>query len=226
VITPLLVRQHGPDNYEIIAGERRWRAAQQAELAEVPVLLKTLSDDAAMAVALVDNIQREDLNVIEEAVALQRLVNECGMTHDAVAKSVGRSRAAVSNLLRLLALPAEVKTLVENGDLEMGHARALLSLAVDQQNAVAREVANQALSVRATEQLIARLKTPVHSKKSQLSQDPNIVSLEQQLSDHFSTPVAIKGRQSGKGQVVLSYHSLEALEGILNKLGLVDRKAE
>lgn len=224
LINPLVVRETAPKQYEIIAGERRWRAAQQAGLGDVPVLVKTMSDEAAMAVALVDNIQREDLNVMEQAFSLQKLIDTFGLTHEALAKTIGRSRAMVSNSLRLLKLPAGVQTLVENGDLDMGHARALLALPVSKQEDAAREVAAKALSVRETERLVAMMLRPKKETMAQPSKDHDTQRLEQALSAHFGTQVHIQASGAkGKGKLVLHYHSLDALSGLLDKCQFKDR---
>lgn len=223
IIAPIIVRSVGTDRYEIIAGERRWRAAQMAGLQEVPVLVKDYTDAQAMAVALIENIQREDLNVMEESRALQRLVGEYHMTHEALAKSVGRSRSQITNLLRLQKCPEAVQQLLEHGDLEMGHARALLSLPFEQQAMVAREVVEKGLSVRETEKWVAEGCQPsqVIAKVSP-SRDAEVARLEKKLSDHFSTRVHIQSNAKGKGKLVLSFHSLEALDGILEKFQLAD----
>lgn len=224
IIAPIIVRAVGVDRYEIIAGERRWRAAQMAGLQEVPVLVKDYTDAQAMAVALIENIQREDLNVMEESRALQRLVSEYHMTHEALAKSVGRSRSQITNLLRLQKCPEAVQQLLENGDLEMGHARALLALPFEQQTMVAREVVEKGLSVRDTERWVAEGCQPSQVVvKAAPSRDLEVERLEQKLSDHFSTRVQVLSNAKGKGKLVLSFHSLEALDGILEKFELPDR---
>lgn len=217
VIQPIVVRPIGANEYEIIAGERRWRAAQLAGLSEIPCVVRNVPDQAAVAMALIENIQRENLNPLEEARALQRLIVEFDMTHAQAAEAVGRSRAAVSNLLRLLELGDEVKQLIEQGALEMGHARALLGLPAEQRAEAARHVAAKGLSVRETEQLVRRLqsapvKKPVHSK------DPNVQRLEQELSERLGAGVDIRYGSGGKGQLVIHYNSLEELDGILEHL--------
>lgn len=217
LINPLVVRESAPKQYEIIAGERRWRAAQQAGLGDIPVLLKTMSDEAAMAVALVDNIQREDLNAMEQALSLQKLIETFGLTHEALAKTIGRSRAMVSNSLRLLKLPQGVQMLLENGDLDMGHARALLALPVAKQEEAAREVAAKALSVRETERLVAVMLRPKKATSMSSGKDHDTQRLEQALSSHFGTQVDIHAGAKGKGKLVLHYHSLDALTGLLDK---------
>jgi ParB family chromosome partitioning protein len=221
LVQPIVVRPIGGGRYEIIAGERRWRASQLAGLQEVPVVVRDVPDQAAMAMALIENIQREDLNPIEEARALQRLILEFSLTHQETADAVGRSRAAVSNLLRLLELHDEVRTLLENGDIEMGHARALLALAGEDQRAAARKVVAQGLSVRETERLVKQLQaeTAVVAKAAKITVDPDIQRLEQFLSESLATQVQIKHGPKGKGQMVISYNSLDELDGVLEKLG-------
>ncbi len=222
IIQPILVRPlrraSGAESqrYEIIAGERRWRAAQIAGLAEIPAVIRDVPDEAAVAMALIENIQREDLNPLEEARALTRLIDEFGLTHQAVAEAVGRSRAAVSNLLRLMDLTDEVKELLETRRLEMGHARALLGLtARRQQIEVAGLVAKKALSVRETEALVRRLLTPVSSNPVEKALDPDINRLERELADKLGAKVRFVHSVSGKGKLVVTYNSLDELEGIL-----------
>ena len=203
--------------YEIIAGERRWRAAQMAGLTEIPAVIRDVPDEAAVAMSLIENIQREDLNPLEEARALARLIDEFGLTHQAAAEAVGRSRAAVSNLLRLMELADEVKQLVEQRSIEMGHARALLSLTSRrQQIEVAGLVAKKGLSVRETEALVRRLLAPA-SKDSSLppARDPDIQRLEFELADKLGAKVLFQHSASGKGKLVVAYNSLDELEGIL-----------
>lgn len=219
VLQPIVVRkiEGMSDRYEIIAGERRWRAAQLAELHEVPAVVRDVPDEAAIAMALIENIQREDLNPIEEATALQRLIDEFELTHQQAADAVGRSRAAVSNMLRLLSLNEEVRKLLENGDLEMGHARCLLALESDLQGKTARDVVSQGLSVRETEQLVNRLrqsdkKAPVKSSKTV---DPNIERLQNDLAEKLGAKVAVQHASTGKGKLVVHYNSLDELDGIL-----------
>jgi ParB family chromosome partitioning protein len=203
--------------YEIIAGERRWRAAQMAGLADIPAIVRDVPDEAAVAMALIENIQREDLNPLEEARALTRLIEEFGLTHQSAAEAVGRSRAAVSNLLRLMELADEVKELLEQRSIEMGHARALLSLTSRRQQVeVAGLVAKKALSVRDTEALVRRLIHPA-AGGSQLSPtpDPDIHRLELELADKLGARVMFQHTSSGKGKLVVTYNSLDELEGIL-----------
>ncbi|MFC0049635.1 ParB/RepB/Spo0J family partition protein [Rheinheimera tilapiae] len=219
VIQPIVVRPVGTDRYEIIAGERRWRASQLAGLAEVPCMLKDVPDEAAVAIALIENIQREDLNAMEEAVALQRLLSEFELTHQQVADAVGKSRTTVTNLLRLNLLADEVKTLLEHGDIEMGHARAILALPAEQQPDTGRVIAAKQLTVREAESLVRRLLEPVPVKENK-AKDPDVAALESKLSERFGAPVSISYNRKGKGELVINYSSLPELDGILHKLGL------
>ncbi len=217
IILPILVRpldESANNHYEIIAGERRWRAAQLAQLEEVPVIIRDIPDEATLAVALIENIQRENLNPIEEAIGLKRLMDEFELTHQEVANSVGRSRSAVSNLLRLLALNEQAKDLLFEGKLEMGHARALLALPYEQQNSAAREVYAKQLSVRQTEAWIKNLLDGPKTTKKKKTIDPDIRRLESDLSEKLNATVNIQDNK-GKGKLVISYHSLDALDGIL-----------
>jgi len=228
VVQPIIVRpisgatgdngaQPAEQRYEIIAGERRWRAAQLAGLHEIPAVIRRVPDEAAIAMALIENIQRENLNPLEEARALQRLITEFEMTHATAAEAVGRSRAAVSNLLRLLDLGEETKSLVEHRELEMGHARALLGIDNKRQQAeIAAQVAQQKLSVRDTEALVKRLATPSSGgSESGARVDPNIRKLEADLSEKLGAKVQVQHSSSGKGKLVISYHTLDELDGIL-----------
>ena len=218
LVRPLPNRNPGESQrYEIIAGERRWRAAQMVGIAEIPAVIRDVSDEAAVAMALIENIQREDLNPLEEARALSRLIEEFGLTHQAAAAAVGRSRAAVSNLLRLMELADEVKLLLEQRSIEMGHARALLSLTGRrQQIEVAALVAKKGLSVRDTEALVRRLLSPAAAADSQpKAVDPDINRLELELADKLGAKVLFQHTPSGKGKMVVSYNSLDELEGIL-----------
>lgn len=221
VIQPIVVRPVDTNRFEIIAGERRWRASQLAGLAEVPCILKDVPDEAAVAIALIENIQREDLNAMEEAVALQRLLSEFELTHQQVADAVGKSRASVTNLLRLNQLADEVKTLLEHGDIEMGHARAILALPADLQPEAGRIVAAKQLTVREAESLVRRFLEPVPAKENKVK-DPDVVALESKLSEKFGAPVSISYNRKGKGELVINYSSLPELDGILNKLGLTE----
>jgi ParB family transcriptional regulator, chromosome partitioning protein len=223
LVQPILVRPLPPggpgesQRYEIIAGERRWRAAQMAGLAEIPAVIRDVPDEAAVAMALIENIQREDLNPLEEARALSRLIEEFGLTHQAAAEAVGRSRAAVSNLLRLMDLAEEVKALLEQRSIEMGHARALLGLTTRRQQVeVANLVAKKSLSVRDTEALVRRLLAPVAPTAGESARvDPDIHRLELELADKLGAKVLFQHTSSGKGKLVVAYNSLDELEGIL-----------
>jgi ParB family transcriptional regulator, chromosome partitioning protein len=220
VVRPVDVPANGQSQrYEIIAGERRWRAAQMAGLSEIPAVIRHIPDEAAIAVALIENIQRENLNPLEEARALSRLVSEFGLTHQQVAEAVGRSRAGVSNLLRLLELTPEVCELLEKRTLEMGHGRALLALTQRrQQTEVAVLVARKGLSVRETEALVRRLQTPAGENSGDArspKRDANVERLEQELMDKLGARVAIQQGSGGKGKLVVSYNSLDELDGIL-----------
>jgi ParB family chromosome partitioning protein len=212
------VRPIDGSNYEIIAGERRWRAAQLAELQDVPVVVREMDDRTTIAVALIENIQRENLNPLEEAHALQRLIDEFDMTHQQAAEAVGRSRTAVSNLLRLLDLGEVATGMVQNGELEMGHARALLALNGSQQAEAAHHVVDRDLSVRATEHLVKKLLAEASHPDSKVQprrRDPDLVILEQDLSDRIGAPVVVQASPKGKGKLVISYNSLDELDGIL-----------
>jgi len=219
VVRPLAAQRPGePVRYEIIAGERRWRAAQMAGLHDVPAVIRRVPDEAAVAMSLIENIQRENLNPLEEARALDRLIREFEMTHQTAADAVGRSRAAVSNLLRLLELAEEVKALVESRQLEMGHARALLGLAQPRQQVeVALLVAKKGLSVRETEALVRRLSTarPGPEEREPERPDPNIARLEQDLTDKLGAKVLLQHGAKGRGKLVINYNSLDELDGIL-----------
>jgi ParB family transcriptional regulator, chromosome partitioning protein len=222
VVRPLVAQKAGePIRYEIIAGERRWRAAQMAGLHDIPAVVRIVPDEAAVAMSLIENIQRENLNPLEEARALDRLIREFGITHQQAADAVGRSRAAVSNLLRLLELTDEVKTLVEQRQLEMGHARALLGLAhARQQSEVGALVARKGLSVRETEALVKRMlahgdKTSRKDDADDPRPDPNVTRLEQDLADKLGARVSLQHARTGKGKLVIAYNSLDELDGIL-----------
>jgi ParB family chromosome partitioning protein len=220
IVQPIVVRPVSGGDYEIIAGERRWRAAQLAGLQEVPVVVRDMDDRAAIAVALIENIQRENLNPLEEARALERLIEEFDMTHQQAAEAVGRSRTAVSNLLRLLELGEVATEMVQRGELEMGHARALLALAAGQQAEAAREVVKKGLSVRATERLVKQLLVDSRRPKGAKvpRRDPDLVSLEQRLSDKVGAPVQVQQGSRGRGKLVISYTSLDELDGILEHI--------
>ena len=216
IIQPIVVRPISEHSYEIIAGERRWRAAQIAELDMVPCLIKQVPDEAAVAIALIENIQREDLNAMEEAIALERLLIEFELTHQEVADAVGKSRTTVTNLLRLNNLNSEVKTLLEHGDIEMGHARALLALDNDIQTNTARVVVAKELTVRETEALIKKVQQPPKEPKEKVI-DPNTKVLEQNLSEKLGSQVAISHNKKGKGKLVISYSDLSELDGIVSR---------
>jgi len=212
VIRPVDDEQHP---YEIIAGERRWRAAQLAGLAEIPAIVRDLNDQVAIALALIENIQRQDLNPIDQAVALQRFHDEFGLSHQEIADTVGKARTTVSNLLRLLSLADPIKELIQQGQIDMGHARAILTLKAKDQIAVAQIVIEKGLSVRQTEQLVREWSEPKPEKeKAQIS--PDIEQLTQKLSERFGANVKIDHNQKGKGKMVIHYHSLDELDGILN----------
>jgi ParB family transcriptional regulator, chromosome partitioning protein len=216
IMQPIVIRPLGGDRYEIIAGERRWRAAQIAGLGEVPVVVRDVPDEAAVAMALIENIQRADLNAIEEAGALQRLQQEFGLTHEQIATAVGKSRAAVTNSLRLLTLTSEVREMLEQHRLEMGHARALLSLPAEQQTSIGREIINRRLSVRATEALVRRLlATRSRSVKQSAAPNADIRQLERELSERTGAVVSIEHKSGGQGRLVVRYASLDQLDGIL-----------
>jgi ParB family transcriptional regulator, chromosome partitioning protein len=218
VIQPITVRPVANQRYEIIAGERRWRAAQLAGLNVIPVVIREVSDQAAIAMALIENIQREDLNPIEEAVSLQRLQSEFDLTQQEVATAVGKSRSTVANLLRLMTLQDDVQRLVEHGDLEMGHARALLGLAGANQSQAARTVASKGLSVRQTEALVRHLLAEKKPSIASKQMDPNIRHLQDDLSQRLGAPVHIQHSAKGKGKLVLTYNSLDELDGILSHI--------
>lgn len=214
VMQPIVVRLIAADRYEIIAGERRWRAAQQAGLDSIPAVIRDVPDEAAIAMSLIENIQREDLNPIEEAIALQRLQQEFELTQQQVADAVGKSRVTITNLLRLMALPDEVKLLLERGDLEMGHARALLGLPAEQQTDAARQVVARGLTVRQTEALVRQWLNP-RVDSADTRRDPNIDQLQQDLAERLGAEVKIQHGAKGKGRLVISYNSLDELDGVL-----------
>ncbi|WP_293765933.1 ParB/RepB/Spo0J family partition protein [uncultured Aquitalea sp.] len=219
VIQPVVVREIGLGEYELIAGERRWRAARKAGLAEVPAVIKTVPDEAALAMALIENIQRQELDPIEEAHGLKRLIDEFGLTHESAAEAVGRSRSAVSNLLRLLALPEPVQKQIHEGGMEMGHARALLSLPVVEQLSLAQEVAEKGLSVREVERRVqqqAVKKTTPSSRHGGMDND--IHRLEQEVSEKIGAKVSIRHNPSGHGKLQVDYANLEELDDLLKKL--------
>ncbi|MGX5175580.1 ParB/RepB/Spo0J family partition protein [Aliikangiella sp. IMCC44653] len=220
IIQPIVVRPIGNQKYEIIAGERRWRASQIAQLDEVPCLIKDIPDEAAIAMALIENIQREDLNAMEEATALQRLMQEFNLTHQQTADAVGKSRTTITNLLRLLSLSEACRVMLERGDLEMGHARALLSLPSDEQTMIGRTVVAKGLTVRETEKLVRKQSAPQTGTAKQSASDPHIEHLERSISDKIGAPTKIQDSGKGKGKIAIQYNSLDELDGILRHLGI------
>jgi ParB family chromosome partitioning protein len=221
VMQPILVRPVEGGRFEIVAGERRWRAAQQAGLREVPALVRNVPDQSALAVALIENIQREDLNPLEEAKGLQRLIEEFGLTHDAAAKAVGRSRSAVSNLLRLTALAPPVQEYLLAGQLEMGHARALLALPLAEQSGAASRVVDAGMSVRDTERLVHQLMHAKPARRTAKARDHDTVRLENHLGEHLGAVVRIEAGRRGAGRVVIRYSTLEQLDGLVERLTTV-----
>jgi len=217
IIQPIVARPISDHGYEIIAGERRWRAAKLAGLDTVPALVRDVRDDFALAMALIENIQRENLNPIEEATGIQRLIDEFRMTHEAAADAVGRSRSAVTNLLRLLSLAKPVQDMILHGKLDMGHGRALLAVSGAKQIELAHLVASKTLSVRQAEHLVRReLSAP--KPRQRPARDRDLLALEEELSDHLGTQVSIVPRKTGTGRVVIDYSSLDQLDGLLAKL--------
>jgi ParB family chromosome partitioning protein len=219
VVQPVVVRPVDGDQFELIAGERRWRAAQIAGIDDIPAVVRDVPDEVSVAMALIENIQREDLNPLEEATALRRLIDDFQMTHQEAADAVGRSRAAVSNLLRLLELMQEVKDMVDMRLVEMGHARALLSLDDDLQVQAAREVVHKKLSVRETENLVRRLQQS-KKKKGSRRVDPDILRLQNSLGEILGARVRIQHQASGKGKLIISYNNADEFDGILDRLDL------
>ncbi|MGJ8682283.1 ParB/RepB/Spo0J family partition protein [Paraglaciecola sp.] len=217
IIQPIVVRQVSELKFEIIAGERRWRASQIAQLDVIPCLVKDVPDESAVAIALIENIQREDLNAMEEAQALDRLMVEFELTHQEVATAVGKSRTTVSNLLRLNNLNEDVKLLLEYGDIEMGHARALLALEGDAQTEAAQTVSGKGLTVRDTENLVRRILEPVKDKP-ETKQDPDVQRLQTELSENLGAPVVIAHNAKGKGKLVINFSDLDQLDGILSHI--------
>jgi ParB family chromosome partitioning protein len=219
LIQPVVVRAIGKHSYELIAGERRWRAAQRAQLAEIPVLVKDVPEVAVPAMALIENIQRQDLTPLEEADALKRLIDDFDLTHQQAADAVGRSRASVSNMLRLTEMPESIKKLLDNGQLEMGHARCLLTLPERDAERLALEAARHGWSVRELEEAARRAQTaPKGKAKSASPRDPNITDLERELAERFATRVELAHGRGGRGKLVIHYHSNDELEGILGKI--------
>jgi ParB family transcriptional regulator, chromosome partitioning protein len=218
VIQPILVRPVGKDKYEILAGERRWRASQLAGLAEVPVVIREVADEAALGIGLIENIQREDLNAMEEAMGIQRLVEEFKLTHEDAAKAIGRSRSAVSNLLRLLELAKPVQQMVMEGNLEMGHARALLGAGKAKQIELANQIAEKGASVRDAERMV-RLATQAPAATRKISrEDPDVRRLQDELAEVLGAAVAIKSGRKGKGVLSIGYGSLDQLEDLITRL--------
>lgn len=215
VMQPIVVRPIGENRYEIIAGERRWRASQQAGVETIPAMVRDVPDEAAIAMALIENIQREDLNPVEEAIALQRLQVEFQLTQQQVADAVGKSRVTVANLLRLISLPDVIKTMLAHGDLEMGHARALLGLPEEQQVDGARHVVARGLTVRQTEALVRQWLNGKPEPVETAKPDPDITRLEQRLAERLGSSVQIRHGNKGKGQLVIRYNSLDELQGVL-----------
>lgn len=215
VMQPIVVRPIPGDRYEIIAGERRWRATQLAGLDTIPAMVRDVPDEAAIAMALIENIQREDLNPVEEAIALQRLQSEFHLTQQQVADAVGKSRVTVANLLRLISLPEVIKTMLSHGDLEMGHARALLGLPEEQQVDGARHVVARGLTVRQTEALVRQWLNGKPEPVEAAKPDPDITRLEQRLAERLGSSVQIRHGNKGKGQLVIRYNSLDELQGVL-----------
>ncbi len=220
VVQPVVVRPLGENRYEIIAGERRWRAAQLARLHDIPVVVRNVSDQSALAIALIENIQREDLNPLEEAEALKRLQEEFSLTHQQIADAVGKSRATVTNLLRLNDLHPEAKDLLRQGQIEMGHARAILSLDRQKQGDLARQVAAKNLNVRETEALVRKLQeAPAPVAAQPKPRDPDIARLEERVTQSLGAKAQIKHGGKGAGKLIISYDSLDQLEGVLERLG-------
>ena len=219
ILQPIIVRQLETGKYEIIAGERRWRAAQLAGLSEVPTTIRKVNDTGAMCLALIENIQRLDLNPLEEARGISRLLDEFEMTHEMIAEALGKSRPAISNLLRLLDLTSSVKQMLEKGDIEMGHARAILSLTDEEQIEITAQIVKRSLSVRETEALVRRLQGKTTIKKSEpKTLDPNIRSLQEDLSGRLGAEVVIRHKKVGKGTLEIRYNSVDELDGILSRI--------
>ena len=216
IVQPVVARQYEDGRFEIIAGERRWRAAQLAGLHDIPVIVREVSDQAALAIALIENIQREDLNPLEEAEALKRLLDEYGLTHQQLADAVGKSRATVTNLLRLNELHPEAKQLLLSGGIEMGHARALLGLEPELQASLAKKVAAKKLTVRATELMVQKLRESAKIPK-RTEKDPDIRRLEEDIASRIGAPVLIKHNKQGAGQLIIQYDNLDQLEGVIQR---------
>ncbi len=219
IMQPILVRPIGSGKYEIIAGERRFRASKLAGLQEVPVLVRAVPDESALAMALIENIQREDLNPLEEALGVQRLIREFSLTHEDAARAIGRSRSATSNMLRLLNLAEPVQTMLLAGDIEMGHARALLALTTAEQIACANEVVNKRLSVRETEKLVNDWASDGDRQASKPRQTADVRRLEEGLADWLASAVQLKANANGKGSVTIKFNNLDELDGVLERIG-------
>ncbi len=219
IMQPILVRPIGSGKYEIIAGERRFRASKLAGLEEVPVLVRAVPDESALAMALIENIQREDLNPLEEALGVQRLIREFNLTHEDAARAIGRSRSATSNMLRLLNLAEPVQTMLLAGDIEMGHARALLALTAAEQIACANEVVNKRLSVRETEKLVNDWASDGDRQASKPKQTADVRRLEEGLADWLASAVQLKANANGKGSVTIKFNNLDELDGVLERIG-------
>jgi len=217
VMQPIVLRPIGEDHYEIIAGERRWRASQRAGLEKVPAVIRAVDDETALAMSLIENIQREDLGPLEEATALQRLIDDFQMTHQEVSEAVGKSRSAVTNTLRLNSLEAPVADMLEAGDIDMGHARALLTLDADTQVEIARKIVAKDLNVRQTENLVRNVGKPTAPRK--VSVDADTRRLEDNLGQSLGQPVQIRHTAKGKGRLIISYSNLDEFDGILQKMG-------
>lgn len=218
VIQPIVVRTVAADNYEIIAGERRWRATQLAGLDKIPVIIRDVSDESAVAISLIENIQREDLNPMEEAAALQRLQDEFHLTHQQMAEAVGKNRTTVTNFLRLMNLSTPVAALLETGKLEMGHARALLTLTDEQQSLLAKDVVSKGLNVRQTESLVRKVVAGKTGNQRTQRVDVDSRQLEERISEKIAQPVSIHHTTKGKGRLIIKYNSLDELDGILAHL--------
>jgi ParB family chromosome partitioning protein len=218
VLQPLVVRRQATGQFEIVVGERRWRAAQMAGLKTVPVVIKDLSNEDTAKIALIENLQREDLNAMDQARGLLRLQREFNLSQEALAGSVGKSRTSVTNLLRLLNLSIEVQDLLESGEIDMGHARAILGLPDDKQLSLAQEVVEKSLSVRETERLVSSKKTTSTTSKPGVLKDPNTLSLERQISETLGAKVEIKHNKKGRGRLIVNFKNLDVLQGILEKI--------
>ncbi|MBV1876403.1 MAG: ParB/RepB/Spo0J family partition protein [Pseudomonadales bacterium] len=219
VMQPIVLRSIKENRYEIIAGERRWRATQLAGLAKIPAIIKEVNDEAAVAMSLIENIQREDLNPMEEALALQRLIEEFDLTHQQVADAVGKSRTAVTNYLRLMNLSPEVGQMLVHGDIEMGHARSLLSLSFEKQGIAAQQIIAQGLNVRQAESMVRKILSGVENPQVLPTVDPDTRRLENSLSSKLGQAVNIKHTAKGKGKLIIKYNSLDELDGILTRFG-------